>query len=96
MISIFPPVHCLKKIDYSSLTFIKMIGYHPLVFLPISMKYKYKLANQEAISFNQPMIYFVYNFFDRAEKANGYYPANTPRGFHVETTVRVFVGYSMK
>ena len=36
-------------------------------------KYKYKLASREAISFNEPIIYFVYKFFDRAEKANRYY-----------------------
>ena len=34
------------------LTFIEMSDKHPIVSSPISIKYKYKLANQEAISFN--------------------------------------------
>ena len=38
-----------------------MSDYHPLDSSPINIKYKYKLANQEAI------------FSYRAEKANRYY-----------------------
>ena len=34
------------------LAFIEMSGYYPIAYSPISIKYKYKLANQEAISFN--------------------------------------------
>ena len=34
------------------LTFIEMSDKHPIVSSPIIIKYKYKLANQEAISFN--------------------------------------------
>ena len=34
------------------LTFIKMSDYHPIISLPIGIKYKYRLANREAISFN--------------------------------------------
>ena len=38
--------------DILMLTFIEMSDQHPIVSRPIISKYKYKLANQEAISFN--------------------------------------------
>ena len=34
------------------LTFIEMSDEHPIASSPISIKYKYNLANQEAVSFN--------------------------------------------
>ena len=38
--------------NFLMLTFIEMSYYHPAVFSPIIIKYKYKLTNREAISFN--------------------------------------------
>ena len=38
--------------NFLILTFIEMSDQHPIVSRPIISKYKYKLANREAISFN--------------------------------------------
>ena len=48
-----------------------MSDWHPFVSQPIINKYKYKLANREVISFNQPIIYFAYKSFEELKKLIG-------------------------
>lgn len=38
--------------NFIMFTFIEMIDYYSIVYLPISFNYKHELVNWEAISFN--------------------------------------------
>ena len=44
--------------------------WYPIVFLPSNQKYKYEVTDQETISFDHPIIFWVLIYIDLAKEVN--------------------------